>query len=154
MDEAENLPNPPSQLPYLEAIMTETLRLKPSVPSGNPRVTPPEGLVIDEVRIPGNTIVIIPQYVVQRDERNYVRPLEFLPERWMEEGKDLTLDGKAFFPFTIGKSIPLELRFLYAYIDEFVQRTLHLRWKATCVLADAYGSMAHRARLRYLACAR
>lgn len=89
--------------------MTETLRLKPSVPSGNARVTPPEGLVIDEVRIPGDTIVIVPQYVVQRDERNYVRPLEFLPERWLEEGKDLVLNGRAFFPFTIGKDFYLRL---------------------------------------------
>lgn len=115
VDEAENLQNAASQLPYLQAILTETLRLKPSVPSGNPRVTPPEGLVIDEVWIPGNTIVIVPQYVVQRDERNYVRPLEFLPERWLEEEKDLTLDRNAFFPFTIGKSLPVEMRVLQRY---------------------------------------
>lgn len=105
MGQTENFQNSSSQLPYLEAIITETLRLKPGVPSGNQRVTPPEGLTIDEVRIPGNTIVVIPQYVVQRDERNYVRPLEFLPERWLEEGKDLVLDGNAYFPFVIGKKL-------------------------------------------------
>ncbi|KAJ5815613.1 hypothetical protein N7474_007390 [Penicillium riverlandense] len=89
-------------LPYLEAIITETLRLKPNVPSGQSRVTPPEGLVIDGTWIPGNTIVIIPQYVIQRDERCFARATEFLPERWLDEGKDLIVDKQAYFPFQIG----------------------------------------------------
>ncbi|KAJ5279194.1 hypothetical protein N7478_004566 [Penicillium angulare] len=91
-----------SQIPYLDAIITETLRLKPVVPSGLKRLTPPEGLVVDEVWIPGRTIVITPQHVLQRDERNFERPLEFLPERWLEEGKHMHKDERAWFPFSIG----------------------------------------------------
>ncbi|KAJ5654227.1 hypothetical protein N7490_001230 [Penicillium lividum] len=91
-----------SQIPYIDAIIHETLRLKPVVPGGLNRVTPPEGLTIDEVYIPGNIILIVPQHVVQRDERNFSRAREFLPERWMEEGKHLHKDERAFFPFSIG----------------------------------------------------
>ena len=79
------------------------LRLKPAVPSGQARVSPPEGLVIDDVWIPGDTNIIVPQHVLQRDERYFPRPLEFIPERWLDEGKDLMVDDRAFFPFSIGK---------------------------------------------------
>lgn len=100
-----------SQIPYIDAIINETLRLKPPVPGGMGRITPPEGLTIDEVFISGNIIVIVPQHVVHRDERNFERALEFLPERWVDEGKEMHRDDRAFFPFSLGrknKLIPLQ----------------------------------------------
>ncbi|KAE8351348.1 cytochrome P450 [Aspergillus coremiiformis] len=90
-------------LPYLDAIINETLRLKPAVPSGQPRLTPPEGLQIDEVWIPGDTIVVVPQYVIQRDDRNFPSGAEFIPERWLEDKEKLILHEEAFFPFQIGR---------------------------------------------------
>ncbi|KAJ5523813.1 hypothetical protein N7494_010463 [Penicillium frequentans] len=45
---------------HLEAVINETLRLKSSVPSGHPRVTPPEKLQLDEVWILGETIGVLP----------------------------------------------------------------------------------------------
>ncbi|KAJ5656571.1 hypothetical protein N7507_008521 [Penicillium longicatenatum] len=89
-------------IPYVDAVINETLRLKPPVPGGMSRVTPPEGLTIDEVFIPGNIVVISPQHVIQRDERNFDRALEFLPERWIDEGKEMHKDERAFFPFSLG----------------------------------------------------
>lgn len=61
-------PDPSSlgRLPYLEACVDETLRLHPPIPSGLQRVTPPEGVQIDDVFIPGNTIVQIPTYTAFR----------------------------------------------------------------------------------------
>lgn len=73
------------------------------MPSGLSRVTPPQGLQIDEVWIPGDTIVVIPQWVIHRDERYFVRALEFLPERWLVEKGRLIKDERAFFPFQIGE---------------------------------------------------
>ncbi|KAL3476707.1 cytochrome P450 [Aspergillus californicus] len=90
------------RIPYLEAVINETLRLKPAVPSGQPRLTPPEGIQIDEVWIPGDTIVVIPQYVLQRDERNFPSADEFIPERWIDQEK-LLVHEEAFFPFQIGR---------------------------------------------------
>ncbi|KAJ5690479.1 hypothetical protein N7462_004871 [Penicillium macrosclerotiorum] len=105
VEEAGGTDNPMAPFPYVDAIINETLRLKPVVPSGQPRVTPPEGLVIDEVSIPGDTIIIVPQYLVQRDPRNFKLPLEFIPERWLDEQKELVLDDRAFYPFSIGPYI-------------------------------------------------
>ncbi|RDW68698.1 cytochrome P450 [Aspergillus mulundensis] len=91
------------KLPYLEAIINETLRLKPAVPSGQPRQTPPEGLQIDEVWIPGDTIVVVPQYVVQRDDRYFPAGDEFIPERWLDQKDKLVKHEGAFFPFQLGR---------------------------------------------------
>ncbi|CBF80338.1 protein CYP671A1 [Aspergillus nidulans FGSC A4] len=91
------------KLPYLEAIINETLRLKPAVPSGQPRQTPPQGLQIDEVWMPGDTIIIVPQYVIQRDDRYFPSGDEFIPERWLDEKDSLIKHEEAFFPFQLGR---------------------------------------------------
>jgi len=103
VDEESSNGGDPTQVPYIDAIINETLRLKPAVPGGMGRLTPPEGLTVDEVFIPGNIIVIAPQHVIQREKRNFDRALEFLPERWMDEGKEMYKDERAFFPFSLGR---------------------------------------------------
>ncbi|EKG18424.1 Cytochrome P450 [Macrophomina phaseolina MS6] len=93
-------------LPLLDAVINETLRLKPPVPLGQPRLTPPEGLRIDDdLFIPGDVHVSMPQWVIQRDERSYERPEEFVPERWVAGGEKAGMikDRAAFFPFQIGE---------------------------------------------------
>ncbi|GKZ76155.1 hypothetical protein AnigIFM56816_005130 [Aspergillus niger] len=87
---------------YLDAILKETMRLKPAVPSGQSRVTPPEGLQIGDVWIPGDVNVLVPQYAVQRDERFFPRATEFVPERWLEGEGISSTDKQAYFPFQIG----------------------------------------------------
>lgn len=57
-----------SKLKYLQAVVDESMRLHPAVPSGVQRITPPEGMTIDETFIPGNTIVQIPTYTVARGQ--------------------------------------------------------------------------------------
>ncbi|GAD99504.1 benzoate 4-monooxygenase cytochrome P450, putative [Paecilomyces variotii No. 5] len=90
-------------IPYVEAIIHETLRLKPAVPSGPPRVTPPGGLQVDEVWIPGDVNILVPPYILQRDDRNFVAADKFMPERWLVENKKrMILNDQAFFPFQIG----------------------------------------------------
>jgi len=88
-------------LPHLNGIINETLRMHPPVPSGVLRQTPPEGLHINEHFIPGNVTVGIPTYAISRSERCYERPNEWVPERWYEK-TEMVREKGAFAPFSLG----------------------------------------------------
>jgi cytochrome P450 len=88
---------------YIDAVIYETLRLHPVIASGLQRVTPPEGLCIGKnVYIPGDTRVQTPSYVMFRDERNFVKPNEFMPERFMGHREELVHDMSVYIPFNTG----------------------------------------------------
>ncbi|KAH8830170.1 cytochrome P450 [Flagelloscypha sp. PMI_526] len=88
-------------IPMLDDVMYETLRLAPSVPDGLTRLTPPEGLTIDNVYIPGDVIVSVPPWSIQRDSRYWEDAHEFKPERWSEGGLNPET-CPAYIPFTRG----------------------------------------------------
>lgn len=92
-------------IPYLEEIINETMRLKPAVPSGVPRITPSKGLQIDEVFIPGDINVITPTYLMQRDARYFQEPDSFIPERWLDKGYTMIREKSVFAPFSLGNEL-------------------------------------------------
>ena len=55
-------------LPHLNAVINETLRLHPPVPTTLQRLTPPEGIEINGTKIPGNTVIWCPQYATCRSK--------------------------------------------------------------------------------------
>ena len=85
----------------LNGMINEALRLNPPVPSGVFRQAPPEGALIGDTFIPGNTVVQMPMYAMSRDHDNWVKPEEFLPERWYSK-PELIREKDAFFPFSTG----------------------------------------------------
>lgn len=91
-------------VPYLEAVIHETLRLKPPAPSGILRQTPLQGLWIEDLFVPGDVHVSVPTYTLHRDARYWPSPDEWKPERWLDaDGKfDGSVGGEAFIPFSIG----------------------------------------------------
>jgi cytochrome P450 len=90
--------------PFTEACIKEILRLYAGVPVAV-RVTgrPVEvrGLVI-----PAHRPLMAFLICMQRDARSFERPLEFLPERWLE-GSTLFMDPSAYMPFGTGPHICL-----------------------------------------------
>jgi len=82
------LDQPPSyeeleKLPFLTAVIKETLRLAVPTPAGLPRVVPPPGAVISGVRIPGGSVVSQSVVFVSFSEEIFSRPYEFVPDRWL-----------------------------------------------------------------------
>lgn len=92
-----------ADIPYLDGLINETLRLHPAVPSGVQRETPPEGLTLPNgTYIPGSIIIWMPIHTIQRDPRYFHEPLAFLPERWTSEKPEAIIDKRAFMPFSYG----------------------------------------------------
>ncbi|CBX98473.1 hypothetical protein LEMA_P098820.1 [Plenodomus lingam JN3] len=92
-----------ANIPYLDGVINEAMRLHPAVPSGVQRETPPEGITLPNgTYIPGSTIVWMPIHTIQRDPRYFRSPLTFLPERWTDEQPDAIIDKRAFMPFGFG----------------------------------------------------
>ncbi|KAF2833080.1 cytochrome P450 [Ophiobolus disseminans] len=88
-------------LPLIDAIINESMRMWPSVFFPSQRITPPEGLTVQGHFIPGDMIVQIPPFALHRDPRHFVRPEEFVPERWLDR-PELVLRKEAFIPFATG----------------------------------------------------
>jgi tryprostatin B 6-hydroxylase len=57
-----------ANLKHLNAVINESLRLYPPVPTTLYRQTPSEGIMIDDVYIPGSMSVISPQYAIGRSK--------------------------------------------------------------------------------------
>lgn len=90
----------------LDDFIAETLRLKPALKVGVSRQTPAAGLQIDEVRIPGDTDVVVPMEMIQRDARYWPSADDFVPERWGERRGEMKTDQAPYMPFSLGKWPP------------------------------------------------
>ncbi|KAE8374210.1 cytochrome P450 [Aspergillus bertholletiae] len=90
------------QLPYLHAVIEESLRMFPPLPMGLPRITPQGGNMICGNFIPGNTILSIWHYPTYRSPRFFTKPDSFMPERWMGDPRFSNDQKRAFQPFHTG----------------------------------------------------
>ncbi|KAI1498014.1 cytochrome P450 [Biscogniauxia marginata] len=95
-------------LPYLNAVLNEGLRLCPPIPWILPRRVPVGGDTVCGVLLPEGTRVSIQAYTMNRDPVYFHAASSFLPERWLPEA--ITDPKSPFFadqrqavqPFSIG----------------------------------------------------
>jgi cytochrome P450 len=100
---------------YVDDFINETLRLKPALLTGGARETPAKGIQVGDVYIPGNTNVMVPISLIQRDERYWPEANEFVPERFGERREEMGTDKAPYLPFSLGKI--LRIRGLHAFSD-------------------------------------
>ena len=91
-----------SQLPYLLAVLNETLRIYPPVAAKLPRVVPPEGAIVDGRFVPGGMWVSVCHWAAYHSAHNFRDPDKFVPERWMGDARYEGDKVDAWQPFSFG----------------------------------------------------
>jgi cytochrome P450 len=91
-------------LPFLAAVIQESLRMHPAVGLALERIVPAQGLQVGKIFIPGGTIVGSNAWALHLNKTIYgEEPEEFRPERWLEvdEAKRSEMNN-ALFSFGMG----------------------------------------------------
>lgn len=91
--EEHDLPN----LPYLQAIISEALRLCPPAPLLLPHESL-EQCTVGGYRIPRGTMLLVNTWAIHRDPAEWADPTEFRPERFVDGG-----EGGKILPFGVGR---------------------------------------------------
>ncbi|RCV44717.1 hypothetical protein SETIT_9G396900v2 [Setaria italica] len=94
----QDIPN----LPYMEAIVKETMRLHPVAPLMSPRLSR-EDVSMGRYDIPAGTRVLINVWAIGRDPAVWEAPMEFRPERFVGSGVDVKGQDFELLPFGSGR---------------------------------------------------
>lgn len=89
-------------LPYIEAIVKETMRLHPVAPMLVPRQTR-EDVTINGYDIPAGTRVLVNVWTIGHDPAVWENPDEFRPERFLEKSIDVKGHDFELLPFGSGR---------------------------------------------------
>lgn len=93
-----------SRLPYLRAVLMESMRLHSPSPLLIPHQAMAEGAEVRGFVVPKGATVIVNLWAVMRDPAVWTQPEEFVPERFV--GADMDFRGKdrfEFMPFGAGR---------------------------------------------------
>ncbi|XP_021864016.2 trimethyltridecatetraene synthase-like [Spinacia oleracea] len=116
-------------LPYIRAIVKETMRLHPVAPMLSPRLAR-EQVQIKGYDIPKGSIVLVNTFTIQRDPNVYQNPEEFWPERFV--GNDIDVKGHNFelLPFGSGRRMCPGYSLGLKIIESSLANILHgFEWK-------------------------
>ncbi|ESR36951.1 cytochrome P450 family 76 subfamily C polypeptide 7 [Citrus sinensis] len=112
-----------TRLPYLQAVVKETLRLHPAVPLLLPRKALADVEIAGFI-VPKGAQVFVNAWAIGRDELTWENPLSFMPERFL--GSNLDFKGRNFelIPFGSGRRIcpglPLAIRMLHLMLGSLI----------------------------------
>ncbi|KAG6357390.1 hypothetical protein INS49_013267 [Diaporthe citri] len=107
------------QLPYLQAVISEGLRIYPPGSQGFPRTCP--GATIDGHWVPKGTEVYTSAWTVTHDENNFHDPHAFKPERWLDPARKDNLEASQ--PFSLGPRGCLGKNFALVEINLIMAKT-------------------------------
>ncbi|KIJ58388.1 hypothetical protein HYDPIDRAFT_34241 [Hydnomerulius pinastri MD-312] len=103
MDKLPEFDDRPS-LPYVEAIIRETMRWQPVLPMGVPHATTTSD-IFKGLYIPKGATVIANVWAMSRDEARYPNSSQFIPERFLKPDGTLNDDDPSQFIFGFGRRV-------------------------------------------------
>ncbi|XP_049387390.1 geraniol 8-hydroxylase-like [Solanum stenotomum] len=113
-----------NKLPYLQAVVKETMRLHPAAPLLLPHKAQHDVQVLG-FTVPKDSQVLVNAWAIGRDPKTWERPLEFLPLRFMESSLDYKGGDFEFIPFGAGRRIcpgmPLAIRMVNLIVASIIQ---------------------------------
>lgn len=85
-------------LPYLDAVVMETMRLHPGAFGPFPRLVPPGGTTLGRFsNIPQGTTVSTSAYSLHRNPSVFPEPERWRPERWLDSGAEARKEMQKWF---------------------------------------------------------
>ncbi|KAI2640873.1 cytochrome P450 [Hypomontagnella submonticulosa] len=92
-------------MPYLQAVILETLRIHPNTGTIIERIVPQNGATIDGYYLLGGTIVGVNAWVLHCNTEIYGKDVDvFRPERWLEAGNEKRIAMEKYI-FTFGAGV-------------------------------------------------
>jgi cytochrome P450 len=112
------------QLPYLKAVVKETMRLQPPAPLLLPRETTKQ-CYVGGYEIPAKTLVYVSAWAVGRDPEAWENPYEFNPDRFLGSSIDLKGNDFELIPFGAGRRICPGIFIALATVELSLANLLH-----------------------------
>ncbi|KAI0390650.1 cytochrome P450 [Xylariaceae sp. FL0594] len=110
------------QLPYLQSVISEGLRMYPPGSQGFPRISP--GTSIDGYWVPEGTEVYTSAFTVTHDEKYFPEPYKFIPERWSDPERYNSVK-EASQPFSLGARSCLGQNFAMMEINLILAKMIY-----------------------------
>ncbi|KUJ07705.1 cytochrome P450 [Mollisia scopiformis] len=123
-----------TDLPHLNAVIQEAMRLHPNLLTGGSRKTTENGVTIGDVYIPPHITVITPHYTIARREDCFEQGTKFIPERWTTK-PEMVRNPKGHIPFSIGQYNCIGQHLAWRIMRYTVARIV---WRYTFHLAPGY----------------
>lgn len=111
-----------NSIPYLEAVVKETLRKYPPLTEFTRRVSQ-DKYQIKGITLEKDTVVIVPAYAIHHHPDYYPNPEKYNPDRFMPENKHL-LVPYTYMPFGQGPRNCMGMRFAYQEIKLCLARLI------------------------------
>ncbi|KAG7006351.1 hypothetical protein G7Y79_00015g039410 [Physcia stellaris] len=141
------------QLPYLTAVIMESLRLSNGVSTRLARVAPDRSIYFRDWEIPKGTPTGMTSTLIHQNPDIFPQPFEFVPERWLDPKEKQRLE-RYLVPFSKGTrqcaGINLAWAELYIMIAAMVNRITLELYETTREDVDIYSDMLIAEPKRYV----